>query len=998
MNQISLADYRQQIEDAIQDGRYEEAVAHGKHILGQYPKCVSAYWLLGKVMLEAGQGDHAMDMFQRVLSADPEHMLAWVGMSEVSRQQGKLKDAVWYLQRAFELATDNEMVAQELRQLYGQLEGSEPERLQLTEGALAKLYLRGDLLTRAITELRKLIEEHPDRLDLKVALAEALWRSGQRLQASQVSQEILEEQSYNLKSNLILGEIWSTSGRAAEAEPYLERAQALDPENEMAQDLFGTSSPLPPREPQIVPLDYEVDISEERMDWMVQMEEAVPAEVEEAMAAEIEIPSWLKEFASEPAAEVRAPLQEEELEIEPESEPELARPTEPQALEGELREEVAEEPTTGAEMPGDEMVPEEVAPEDIAEEEALDWLSELEKGEAAPASAEGEMEEEIPSWLSELRGAAEEEPIGREEETAFERLEAEGLERAEIPDWLQDLAPATEKPLETAAPEPVADVTEEQTPPERPPTEDLEEPAEIAAVEPPTGVEVTEKPQVRGELAREMAELPSWLESEELPSGEEALAWLAQLAEGQEELPPPAEREEEARLAEIVEEGEPEIAAMPMVEAEEPKTREEEGELEEAFGWSTFGESQEAAQLLEEEQLAEEAAAQLRYSSVSTGELLGILSGERAEAVEEEAELEEKPSAEAVPPEEDVLEKALPAEEPAAVTEPPAAEEPELEMVEEIAPEGLEEPEIHEPDVPVVPTAEEQEAPPAEEEPLEAEPEPVPPPMAAEPEEERLPAEEALAAEIPPPPSEEEEAPLVEEEPAEAEIEAVAPAITPEPEEAGFPPEEMPEAELPVLPIEEGEEAPPEAEVAPAAPAVAPEREEEELVAEEAPPPEPPEVTAVAGPEIPTVEEPAPAPEAPEIEEGAEVAPSAAEEKAVFEGVSPAAAMEEAPVEQLDKFIAAQQVYTEEHPDDHEAVLELGRVLWQADRRKGAVEAYEKLIRQNQLVEDVIADLEDYSAQSTTDTALMQTLGDAYMKADRLQDALDSYRRALAGL
>jgi len=128
------------------------------------------------------------------------------------------------------------------------------------------------------------------------------------------------------------------------------------------------------------------------------------------------------------------------------------------------------------------------------------------------------------------------------------------------------------------------------------------------------------------------------------------------------------------------------------------------------------------------------------------------------------------------------------------------------------------------------------------------------------------------------------------------------------------------------------------------------------------------------------------------------VAPSAAEEKAVFEGVSPAAAMEEAPVEQLDKFIAAQQVYTEEHPDDHEAVLELGRVLWQADRRKGAVEAYEKLIRQNQLVEDVIADLEDYSAQSTTDTALMQTLGDAYMKADRLQDALDSYRRALAGL
>jgi len=301
MNQISLADYRQQIEDAIQEGRYEEAVAHGKHILEEYPKCVSAYWLLGKVMLEAGHGDHAADMFQRVLSADPEHMLAWVGMSEISRQRDKLEDAVWYLQRAFELATDNEMVAQELRHLYGELQGSEPERLQLTEGALAKLYLRGDLLTRAITEFRKLVKDYPERPDLKVALAEALWRSGQRLQASETCQEILEDQPYNIKANLILGEIWSSSGRVTEATPYLECAEALDPENEMAHKLFGSSSPLPHKDVQITPLAYEAGVAEERLDWLVAVEEAPPAKAEEAMAAEIEIPAWLQEFASEPA-------------------------------------------------------------------------------------------------------------------------------------------------------------------------------------------------------------------------------------------------------------------------------------------------------------------------------------------------------------------------------------------------------------------------------------------------------------------------------------------------------------------------------------------------------------------------------------------------------------------------------------------------------------------------------------------------------------------------
>lgn len=142
MTQISLAEYREEIEASIARDRYEEAVAHGRHILGQYPKYVRAYWLLGKAMLEAGRAEHASDMFQRVLSADPEHLLAWVGMSEIAEQRGNLEAAVWYLERAFELATDNEMVAEQLRHLYGELAGREPERLQLTQGALARLYLR----------------------------------------------------------------------------------------------------------------------------------------------------------------------------------------------------------------------------------------------------------------------------------------------------------------------------------------------------------------------------------------------------------------------------------------------------------------------------------------------------------------------------------------------------------------------------------------------------------------------------------------------------------------------------------------------------------------------------------------------------------------------------------------------------------------------------------------------------------------------------------------
>jgi cytochrome c-type biogenesis protein CcmH/NrfG len=61
------------------------------------------------------------------------------------------------------------------------------------------------------------------------------------------------------------------------------------------------------------------------------------------------------------------------------------------------------------------------------------------------------------------------------------------------------------------------------------------------------------------------------------------------------------------------------------------------------------------------------------------------------------------------------------------------------------------------------------------------------------------------------------------------------------------------------------------------------------------------------------------------------------------------------------------------------------------------VEAYEKLVERDELIDDVVADLEDY-VEHWPDVDLMQTLGDAYMRADRLQDALDTYRQALASL
>ena len=86
------------------------------------------------------------------------------------------------------------------------------------------------------------------------------------------------------------------------------------------------------------------------------------------------------------------------------------------------------------------------------------------------------------------------------------------------------------------------------------------------------------------------------------------------------------------------------------------------------------------------------------------------------------------------------------------------------------------------------------------------------------------------------------------------------------------------------------------------------------------------------------------------------------------------------------------------HPRDHEARLTLARAMWQAGRYEESLEAYSRLLRANKLVDEVLADLEGYAEERPSDAGLLRVLGDAYMRADRLTEALEAYREALKNL
>jgi len=60
----------------------------------------------------------------------------------------------------------------------------------------------------------------------------------------------------------------------------------------------------------------------------------------------------------------------------------------------------------------------------------------------------------------------------------------------------------------------------------------------------------------------------------------------------------------------------------------------------------------------------------------------------------------------------------------------------------------------------------------------------------------------------------------------------------------------------------------------------------------------------------------------------------------------------------------------------------------------GALESYSKLIKKARFLDEVIFDLREALYRYPVEVSLWQLLGDAYMRANRLQDALDSYTKA----
>ena len=229
MAEISLRAYQNELESLLSENRHDEVIAHARHILKSQPKNLRAYQQLGDALAAGGRWQEAGSVLRRALAAQPQDFHAHSQLARAYQNLDEYDRAIWHAERALDQKPSDQETIGLVRELYRAHRNEEIDRLQLTAAALAQQQIRGNLLAEALDTLATALAGSPQRIDLQLLRARALWLDGQRMDAAESALDILDRLPYAVDANRIMTELWLTEQRPSDAQTFLERINDLDP-------------------------------------------------------------------------------------------------------------------------------------------------------------------------------------------------------------------------------------------------------------------------------------------------------------------------------------------------------------------------------------------------------------------------------------------------------------------------------------------------------------------------------------------------------------------------------------------------------------------------------------------------------------------------------------------------------------------------------------------------------------------------------------------------
>ncbi len=438
MAKVSLRIYNREIESLIDQGHTDEAIAHCRHILKTFPKHLETYRLLGKAYLEFKRYNEAVDIFSRVLMSVPDDFVSHVGMSIINDEQNRIDNAIWHMERAFEAQPSNPAIQGELQRLYGRRDGMEPPKVRMTRGALAHMYVQGELYPQAIAEIRAVLAQDPNRTDMQVLLAKAYFKGGQRADASDMCSQLLKRHLYCFDANRIMVDsIPANQGAAESTQVYRMRVGELDPYATFAKESVFLSGDVADAAINLERLEYtgeEVPMGQEWSSSLgIKLDSSSAPTLDSANSSDQ--PDWLKSFSSSQNDPFGGPQsfdnsQNAQTAQADDSIPDFLRAAGWGESSGE-----AEQPVSFFDTP-DPLADGGMAPADIP-----DWLKGQMPSESVPSAASNAVQSnppasmDTPDWLSGLDNS---------QDASFQSFESTSNEpvlaqQGNVPDWLSGL-------------------------------------------------------------------------------------------------------------------------------------------------------------------------------------------------------------------------------------------------------------------------------------------------------------------------------------------------------------------------------------------------------------------------------------------------------------------------------------------------------------------------------------------------------------------------------
>lgn len=215
-------------QEALHTGFDQKAGYLAEHVISRFPRHAQARLVRALSAEMAGEFDQALDDLRFVTSAEPLNFQAALAYARIFRHRDDEPRAKAEALRAVELVPqppDYDVLETALEIL-----GLDGAALPITPAVFARIHLRSGWPGTAIRYAVRAIDDEPDRVDIRLALAESLWRLNRLSLCEEQCTIIFDRANDCVRAAVMLAHVLAERGRTAEGQDLLDRAGEIDPE------------------------------------------------------------------------------------------------------------------------------------------------------------------------------------------------------------------------------------------------------------------------------------------------------------------------------------------------------------------------------------------------------------------------------------------------------------------------------------------------------------------------------------------------------------------------------------------------------------------------------------------------------------------------------------------------------------------------------------------------------------------------------------------------